>query len=166
MNETNKNWCINQMSRFCSILSARKSTYIGGVDGRHLPEQFLTDNDDDSDNSVSLDKLLQNCKKLEMDCSSFVLYHCDLGPGNILVDISNATISVIDFECVGYVPKEWMRTKLRICSGLDLDLYDFEDEARQEWRSRMQRQLEKEGVSDVAETWMNRRVFRWLMIYG
>lgn len=157
MNETDKTWCVSQISLFCSILSARKSTYIGGVDGRHLPERLLADREDDSDDRFSPDKLLQNCKKLEMDCSSFMLYHSDLGPGNILVDLPNTTISVIDFECVGFVPREWVRTKFRISGGLDLDLDDPEDEARYEWRSRMQRQFEIEGFSDVANTWMSWR---------
>jgi len=157
IDEMKKTWCISQISLFCSTLSARKFTYIGGVDGGYLPEHFLADRGDASDDGFSPDKLLQNCKNLGMDCSSSVLYHTDLGPGNILVDLPNASISVIDFECVGFVPRKWVRTKFRISSGLNLELDDSRDDARHEWRSRMRRQLGAEGFPDVSTRYMSWR---------
>jgi hypothetical protein len=48
---------------------------------------------------TSPDKLLHNCKTLGVNCSSFMLYKADMDPGNMLMGLSNATISIVDFEC-------------------------------------------------------------------
>lgn len=92
-----------------------------------------------------------------MDCSEFLLYHCDLGPGNILLYIKRGVMSVIDFEYVGYVPIEWIRTKFRISSVLDLTQYDYEDEAKFAWRVGMQKSLGLSGLTNIAERWMQSR---------
>lgn len=149
MDETNKTRCIKQVALFCSILSRQKADQITGVDGRHLPEGLLADKGDNDKGRFNLDLLLHNCQELGMDCSTFLLYHCDLSPSNILVDPKCDSISVIDFECVGFVPVDWIRTKFRISSGMDFDFDDYEDENRSEWRTRMQRYL-GEGNGDMA----------------
>jgi hypothetical protein len=69
------------------------------VDGRHLLDRFLAGTEDDSDAMTSPDKLLHNCKTLGVNCSSFMLYKADMDPGNMLMGLSNATISIVDFEC-------------------------------------------------------------------
>jgi hypothetical protein len=89
-----------------------------------------------------------------MDCSKLSLYHLDLGPGYILLDVDTNMKSVIDFERVGYVPDEWIRTKFRVCSGLDLSYYDYTNEANTDWRAGMQRRLGELGWSEVAMEWM------------
>jgi hypothetical protein len=157
INERRRRECIDRIVFFCKELCAQKADNIGGIDGNHLPDAFLINSSDDTDRRFCHDRLLRNCRDLGMDCSKFVLSHCDLGPGNILLDVDTDSMSVIDFECVGYVPIEWIRTKFRICSGLDLTCYDFEDEAKTDWRSGVQRSLGKEGFPDVAERWMNWR---------
>jgi hypothetical protein len=134
-------------------LSRQKAEQITGIDGRHLSEGLLADKGDSDKGRFSPDKLLQNCQELGMDCSTFLLYHCDLGPSNILVDLQSDSISVIDFECVGFVPRDWIRTKFRISSGMDFDFDDYEDEGRSEWRTRMQKHLGAEGFPDVAGKW-------------
>lgn len=149
--------CIDRITLFCKTLSTKKAGFTGGVDGKDLSEFFLTNKGDEVDDRFSHDKLLQTCTDLEMDCSEFLLYHCDLGPGNILVDVDSGVMSVIDFECVGYVPIEWIRTKFRISSGLDLTLYDYEDEAKFAWRVGMQKSLGLSGFADIAERWMQSR---------
>lgn len=149
--------CIDRISLFCNALSTKKANYIGGVDGRDLPESFLASKGDDRNDRFSHEKLLQNCKDLNMDCSKSLLCHCDLAPSNILLDLKSGSLSVIDFECVGYVPIDWIRTKFRLCAGLDLTQYDHGDEARSAWRSGMQKKLELEGFPDVAERWMDWR---------
>lgn len=157
LSEEDRRGCIDQITLLCKTLSTQKASYIGGVDGNHLPERLLTIKNDEADDKFSHDKLLQTCADLEMDCSEFLLYHCDLGPGNILVDIESGVMSVIDFECVGYVPIEWIRTKFRISSGLDWTLYDYEDEAKFAWRVGMQKSLGLSGFTDSAERWMQSR---------
>lgn len=87
-----------------------------------------------------------------MDCSSpFEFYHCDLGPGNIIVDFvaDQVVVGVIDWECAGFFPRHWIRTKFRMCSSMDLPEGDTSD-----WRARMQRKLGEEGFPEVAEAWM------------
>lgn len=58
---------------------------------------------------------------MSMDVSRLVFYHCDLGPTNILVDISTGSLDIIDWELAGYVPIEWVRTKFRISAGMDFN---------------------------------------------
>lgn len=55
-----------------------------------------------------------------MDVSSFLFYHCDLGPGNILADPAKSSIGTADWELAGYVPREWIKTKFNLSSGMDL----------------------------------------------
>jgi len=55
--------------------------------------------------------LLAYCQELGMDCGSFVLHHCDMGPTKVIVDqTEGCTVELIDWEVTGYVPKEWIRT--------------------------------------------------------
>lgn len=89
-----------------------------------------------------------------MDCSSFVFYHCDLGPGNILIG-PQGSIGIIDWETAGFVPREWIRTKFRISGGMDLPLAD--ETARTDWRRRVSEKLESLGFQDVAGGWQSWR---------
>jgi hypothetical protein len=87
-----------------------------------------------------------------MDCSAFIFYHCDLGPGNIIVKPAERSTGIIDWETAGFVPKEWIRTKFCISSWMDLPGQD--QVSRVDWRRRVQKQLEKEGFSEIADQWM------------
>jgi hypothetical protein len=107
-----------------------------------------------TDTRSSLAELAQSCEALVMDCSKLSLYHLDLGPGYILLDVDTNMKSVIDFERVGYVPDEWIRTKFRVYSGLDLSYYDYTNEANTDWRAGMQRRLGELGWSEVMMEWM------------
>jgi hypothetical protein len=100
---------------------------------------------------------MQSCEALGMGCSKLSLYHLDLGPGNILFDVDTNTMSVIDFECVGYVLDDWIRTNFRVCSGLDMSCYKFGIDAKADWRAGMQKRLEELGWSEVAMEWMKWR---------
>jgi hypothetical protein len=106
LDEHCKRGCIERMSIFCKILSTQEAKQIGSVDGEHVPEVFLAPQLDDTDQRFSPDKLMQSCKALGIDCSRLSLYHFDLGPGNILLDINTKNMSTIDFENVGYLPAE------------------------------------------------------------
>jgi hypothetical protein len=82
-----------------------------------------------------------------MDCSTFIFYYYNLGPGNII--INEESIGIINWETAGFVPKEWIRTKFCISSGIDLP--DGDQESRVDWRKRVQKQLEKEGFPEIVE---------------
>ncbi|KAI1411061.1 kinase-like protein [Hypoxylon sp. FL1857] len=121
------------------------SDAISGVDGHQVSDLFLTK--PDAEENCDPQILLNNCKEVGMDCSSFVFYHCDLGPGNIIVN--EISIGIIDWETAGFVPVEWIRTKFRISGGLDLPVED--EDARTDWRRRVSRQLEVLGFTDAVD---------------
>ncbi|KAK3933776.1 hypothetical protein QBC46DRAFT_401294 [Diplogelasinospora grovesii] len=52
----------------------------------------------------------------------------------------------------GFVPREWIRTKVRVSSGLDL--HGDDDDSRQDWRRRLQRRLGQDGFPEIADRWM------------
>lgn len=91
--------------------------------------EFTTDD-------LSPSTLLKNCEDIGLNCSQLMFYHCDLEPGNIMVDIEKVQIGLIDWECAGWVPKGWVRTKFRISGGMDLDFKEEQDR-RVEWRKRV-----------------------------
>ncbi|TKA32515.1 hypothetical protein B0A50_01623 [Salinomyces thailandicus] len=146
---------VSRVARLCELLSTRQGSSISGVDGGYLPEYYLTQKEKEVSN-FSPTRLLQNSRASGMDCSTtFVFYHCDLGAGNILIDTTDGSLAIIDWECAGFVPREWIRTKFRVCAGMDLEMSPSNDDIpRHDWRARMQRELEKDGFPDVAETWM------------
>ncbi|KAF7871875.1 hypothetical protein EAF04_003982 [Stromatinia cepivora] len=150
IDEAMKQHYVSRVAGICKELAVWQGDGISGVDGQHLSDRFLTRLQ--LPNDCSPENLLNNCKEVEMDCSTFVFYHCDLGPGNIIVDAVEGSIGIIDWETAGFVPKEWIRTKFCISSGLDLPGDD--QESRVDWRRRVQRQLEKEGFPEIAERWM------------
>jgi hypothetical protein len=82
-----------------------------------------------------------------MECSEFLLHHCELGPCNILFDTKSRSISVINFGIVGYVLVEWLGAKFRVCGGLDLDRHEHGDAARWAWRKAMEGSLDARGFS-------------------
>ena len=104
----------------------------------------------------SPETLLLYCKELGMDCDVTVLHHCDMGPGNVIVDQSQGCkVGLVDFEVTGFVPKDWIRTKFCVCWGMDLNFPDDDVKSR-DLRERVQLQLEAEGFSEVADAWKTR----------
>lgn len=89
--------------------------------------------------------------ELGMDCSSFVFYHCDLGPGNIIVNPTEGSIGILDWETAGFVPREWIRTKFCFSSGMDLPVDD--EDACPDWRRRVSRELRDMGFPEVVDEW-------------
>jgi serine/threonine protein kinase len=88
-----------------------------------------------------------------MDTSCLVFYHCDLGPTNILVDPDSGGIGIIDWEIAGYVPKEWVRTKFQLSSGMGFPTGDDED-ARRDWRRMVARELQAMGFPEAIDGWL------------
>jgi len=157
MDESTKEYYVSRIAGICKELAAWTGNGIHGVDGRNLSDLYLTPLHGVED--MSPQNLLSNCANLGMDCSIFVFYHCDLGPGNIIVDPGERSLAVVDWEMAGFVPLEWIRTKVRVSSGLDL--HGDNDDSRQEWRSRLQRRLGQDGFPEIADRWMS-----WFMNDG
>lgn len=161
MSETCRDQCVDRVVSICKELSATHAEEITGIDGNHVPEQWLADNSPRGPSGTPPkyefdfrpETFLKNCREVEgMDCSlPFQFYHCDLGPGNIIVDFvaDQVVVGVIDWECAGFFPRHWIRTKFRMCSSMDLPEGDTSD-----WRARVQRKLGEEGFPEVAEAWM------------
>lgn len=147
MTASTKDTVVDRIAAICESLSAWTGNAISGVDGHHLSDSFLVKR---SSNDLGSHALLQNCQGQGMDCSSLVFYHCDLGPGNIIVGPQNS-IGIIDWETAGFVPREWIRTKFRISSGMDLPLEGATE--RTEWRRRVSQRLQEMGFQDVAGGW-------------
>ena len=115
---------------------------VSGVDGNTLPERYLRGKNAD----CSPQNLRKTCLRLGMDCSTLVFYHCDLAPSNILVDPANESIGIIDWEIAGFVPIEWIRTKFRVSSGMNLSSGDELD-----WRRRVMLRMGEVGFTDVVK---------------
>lgn len=150
LSESMRQHYAERVASVCQELAvpAEKSC-ICGVDGNTLSERYLCGQKVD----CSPLNLQKNALELGMDCSSLVFYHCDLGPSNILVDLSNSSVGIIDWEIAGFVPAEWIKTKFRISSGMNLSSGDGLD-----WRRRVITCLGKLGFSDAVEmyqTWAN-----------
>ena len=87
---------------------------ISGVDGNVFSERCLCGRKLDHSPQNSR----QTCMELDMDWSTLVFYHCDVGPTNILAGPANGSIEIIEGETAGFVPVESIRTKSRVSSGM------------------------------------------------
>jgi predicted unusual protein kinase regulating ubiquinone biosynthesis (AarF/ABC1/UbiB family) len=72
---------------------------LSGVDGQNIPEPYLQPN-----GKEGYDTIQDTCQAIGMDCSSFVFFHADLGPSNIIVadDSRSGRLGIIDFEISGF----------------------------------------------------------------
>ncbi|CVL09387.1 uncharacterized protein FMAN_15540 [Fusarium mangiferae] len=148
--EITKQQYVTRVVDICQELAMWHADNICGVDGEHLSDHFLTGYGLLKDCSPA--NLLRNCKELGMDCSKFHFYHCDLGPGNIIVDTSDSSLGLIDWETAGFVPREWIRTKFCVSDGLNLPVHNHD--SRVDWRRRVQRRLDMEGFPEIADNWI------------
>ncbi|KAK2591452.1 hypothetical protein QQS21_010861 [Conoideocrella luteorostrata] len=153
MEESEQEECVNCVTGIVKELSAWHGDAIAGVDGAELPESWLDVCRDPHD--FTPDALRENCNELGMDCSTLIFAHNDLGPYNIIVNAQKRVVGIIDFEMAGYVPREWVRTKLDVSWGLDFAWsgVDSDDAALTEWRKRVAHQLGQEGFPEVTDMW-------------
>jgi hypothetical protein len=148
MDETMREHYTCHVADICKQLAAWEGDAISEVDGNDLPDMWLTE-------EGAVDRYRpQNVREYVrqfMDVSfKFVFYHCDLGPGNIIVDPARGLIGIIDWATAGYVPKAWVRTKFGLCPGLDLESVG---QARErEWRNGVAAKLGEMGFPDAVET--------------
>ena len=140
---------VAKIADICVEMAQWKGAQFGGVDGKDLPEYYLTK----GANPKIFDsaKLQAVCEQLGMNCNDLVFYHADLGPTNIIIEDQPVlgSVALIDFEVGGYFPREWVRTKFRLSRGHDLSC---EDDPRR-WRMEVQKALGDRGFEDVLEAW-------------
>ncbi|KAF1347261.1 hypothetical protein EJ07DRAFT_160399 [Lizonia empirigonia] len=134
----------------CKEMAQWEARGFGGVDDQNIPEYYLQPRGSDTFSSLKT-----SCEEIGMDCSDLVFYHADLGPTNIIVEDEPMTgdIGVIDFEIAGYLPRDWVRTKFRLSSGMNLTRLAGDDST---WfRSEVQKLLGKEGFKDYSSAYMS-----------
>lgn len=141
-----RNYYIGAVVNVCRFLECCEGDTLCGVDGKNVLEPYLIKHEADEDYSPH--NLLRGCELMGMDCSKFVFYHADLGPGNIIVENTPETgvIGIIDWEIAGFFPRGWIRTKFRMSSGMDLP----DSEKPLEWRSGVQKLLGVHGYKKYA----------------
>lgn len=155
MDEAAKETCVKRAAEIFKELASRENNKIGSVDGRDLADNWMRP--PDASAGYAHEVLLRYCEDITMDCSAFVLHHCDMGPTNVIVDRANGcAVGLADFEMTGYVPKGWVRTKFGVCWAMDFDFTGDDIEKSREWRQRVQLQLGYDGFSEVAAAWKSR----------
>jgi aminoglycoside phosphotransferase len=155
MDESMKQACVRQVINICRELAKTENDRISGVDGSELSEDWMKP--PHTVDGYSHEVLLSYCKEIKMDCSKFVLHHCDMGPTNVIVDLAEAcTVGLVDWEVTGFVPKGWIRTKFCICWAMDFNFPEEDVEASKDWRQRVQLHLGYEGFTEVADAWKHR----------
>ncbi|KAK1976741.1 kinase-like domain-containing protein [Colletotrichum cereale] len=151
MDEATKCRYVDRVVDICVELGEHQASRISGLDGKHLFEPLLIRGDKEEE--YSHENLMKSFTEIGMDysTSTFVFFHCDLGPGNLIID-SDGSLGIIDWEMAGFVPKEWIRTRFCISGGLDLPGTD--DDERVDWRRRVGRRLSTRGYHEIADQWM------------
>ncbi|TVY76077.1 hypothetical protein LSUE1_G005430 [Lachnellula suecica] len=153
LSKERQQYYVKVVADICQSMAEWKGDEIGGVDGKNLPENYLTEPDDKPKRGpidYSHKMLEKSCSVgLGMDCSSFVFYHADLGPGNIIVD--DERVGIIDWEIAGYVPRGWIRTKFALSPGMDLP--DESTDDIHEFRREVWKLLGAMGFESYHEAW-------------
>jgi hypothetical protein len=144
---------INAAVEAYSEMATWTRSMLGGVDGAGIADQFLIKPGDPDEFGPA--KLLASCEELGMDTKTFVFNHADMGPTNIMVEEQPVTgkIGIIDWEIAGFYPILWIRTKVRISGGLNMETADDP----LVWRKEVQKALAARGFEDVVPAWNNRR---------
>ncbi|KAK3986411.1 kinase-like domain-containing protein [Cladorrhinum sp. PSN332] len=151
MDETLRQYYIGRVAEICKEMAKWKGDAISGVDGRELADAILARND--TPDSFAPKRLLEHCAKMGMDTSSkFVLYHSDMGPTNILIDPTTGALGIIDWETAGYVPREWVRTKFHVSSGMDFP--NVEESWKSDWRRLVPSKLAELGFEELIDIWL------------
>ena len=149
LNESWRYHYVNAIVNICKEMAHWKRDQLGGVDGQDVPEYYLQSCGTDDFSSIQA-----VCEEIGMDCSSFVFFHADLGPTNIIVEDvpRNGKLAIIDFEIAGFLPKGWIRTKFRVSSGMDLSTLATDNPTW--WRSEVLKALGADGFEDHSGSYM------------
>ncbi|CAG8976234.1 hypothetical protein HYALB_00012001 [Hymenoscyphus albidus] len=155
MEEETNQVCVRRVVDICKELAQRENNKICGVDGGDLSENWMKP--PQAPDGYSHEMLLAYCKEVEMNCDSFVLHHCDMGPTNVIIDLTEGCkVGLVDWEVTGFVPKEWIRTKFCVCWAMNFDFPSDDVKKSMDWRQRVQLDLERQGFLEVAEAWNSR----------
>jgi hypothetical protein len=146
MSEEEKEICVSSVTTICKDLATWHAPTISGVDGNPLDDPLLLSKHENPE--FSCEAIRNHCIHLGMDCSTFVFYHCDLNPGNVIWDAMTKSIGIIDWETAGFVPKEWIRTKMGKAGAMILD-HDDGDVDQWEWFHRLDQSMQDEGFAFV-----------------
>jgi len=144
MDEELRQYYVARVAEECEKMAEWKGegTGICGVDGNNLLENYLAKTE-----LIDPGELGKNAAAMGMNVSSLVFYHCDLGPGNVIVNPETRGLGIIDWEIAGYVPTEWVRTKFHVSSRMDFP--NLEDGT--EWRRLVARKLAAVGFAEVID---------------
>jgi serine/threonine protein kinase len=149
MSEELRQYYVERVAGLCETMTGWKGEAVCGVDGGQVMELYLANDD----KCLEPEVLRKNCLGMGMDVSDLVFSHCDLGPGNILVEPETRGLGVIDWEIAGYVPREWVRTKFHLSSGMDFP-NDDNEETKSDWRRFVARKLAAKGFTEVINGWL------------
>jgi Ser/Thr protein kinase RdoA (MazF antagonist) len=72
--------------------SGWKGEAVGDADREQVIELYLANDD----KCLESEMLRRNCVSMGLDVSELMVYHCDLGPGNVLVGSDTRGIRVVD----------------------------------------------------------------------
>ncbi|CAG8907990.1 unnamed protein product [Penicillium egyptiacum] len=151
MDETLRQYYIGKVADVCNRLAAWRGDLISGVDRHQLLERYSLKGNSKMADVLAPQQLLKNCTEICMDVSTVVFYHCDLGPTNLLVDVSTGSLGIIDWELAGYVPIEWVRTKFRLSPGMDF--HDGDEDFNGTGAARLPSVWKRWATSDVVDAW-------------
>lgn len=135
----------------CKFLERQECDTFCGADGKNVLQPYLIKTGAEHDYSPG--NLQQMCESMGMDCSKFVFYHSDLGPGNIIVEEipKTGSVGIIDWESAGYFPRGWIRTKFLLSRGMNLE--DAATDDPQEWRAEVEDLLGEHGFEEYTSQW-------------
>ena len=141
---------IQALVDICEEMAQWKGRRLCGVDDQNIPEYYLQ-----STGTEDFSSLQATCEAIGMDCSSFVFYHADLGPTNIIVEDEprSGEVAVVDFEISGFFPRSWVRTKFRLSPAMDFSPAAYSDPTY--WRSEVQKTLGEHGFEDYSRAYMD-----------
>ncbi|KLU83168.1 hypothetical protein MAPG_02233 [Magnaporthiopsis poae ATCC 64411] len=164
MDEAKKHLCVDRIAEICDELAVWQGNSVSSIDGGDMQEYYLLPKSDAGVREHRGDPatLRRGCEVLGMDCSTLVLTHGDLGPGNIFVDGDSNISTIIDWDSAGFVPKEWIATKFMASSGLDVpeDPDNPEPDTPHdpyEYRRLVARRLVAKGYPDCGDAWVKSR---------
>lgn len=84
------------------MVTSKRYHILGGVDRKNVPKQYLVKYG--ADYNYNPENLREACELMGMNCSKFVFYHSDLGPGNIIEDVPvTGFVGIIDWEALEYI---------------------------------------------------------------
>ncbi len=112
MDETARRDFAKRVAAICEELATWTADSIMRVDGNQISDLCLAQR---NDHDLSPQNVMHRCQELGMDYSVFCFYHCDLGPGNIIV--GGERIGILDWETASLFQKNGFEPSSRYPAG-------------------------------------------------